>query len=70
MADKAPTTIKELAKIVLEMSAKLDAIDSLQRSLEEVQESAAHISGFFDEFKAKLDTICSDLRTLSSTINY
>lgn len=66
MADKAPTTIKELAKIVLEMSAKLDAVDSLKRSVEEVQKSATHISGFFDEFKAKLDTVCSDLKTLGS----
>lgn len=66
MGDKAPTTIKELAKIMQEMSAKLDAIDSLKRNVEEVQESAAHISGFFDEFKTKLDSVCSDLKTLSS----
>lgn len=66
MGDKAPTTVKELAKIMQEMSTKLDAIDSLKRSVGEVQESAIHISGLFDEFKAKLDSVGSDLKTLSS----
>lgn len=43
----APTTIKKLARVVQEMSAKLDAIDSLKRSVEEIQESVLILADFF-----------------------
>lgn len=66
MADKPPTTVKELAKVLQEMSTRMESLGRLELDIGSVKESIKCVRDTFDGIQRSLETVCSDLKELRS----
>lgn len=65
MGDKAPTTIKEVAKLLAELSAKVDAHNNgLKNEMQEINQAVQFMNSHFEELKKTLETLRKDNATL------
>lgn len=61
MADKAPSTVKELAKMLQDLTTKFGKLDT---DVQEVKKSITFVSDSFDAFKTTLESVRTDVQSL------
>lgn len=61
MSDKAPSTVKELAKMLQDLATKFGKLDT---DVQEVKQSITFVSDSFDAFKTTLESVCTDVQSL------